>query len=140
MKMSDTKDVKLTARERRSIILRATKLNEQADRGFTLRLVMCEILALADEYLFILLISFVTNGIAGGRELSNLFVSTAAIVAICLVVQIAVKFIKRRESSHKAKHDMRLRSILNEKLMNMDYVHLEDPDMQNRYHGSRLPN
>ena len=131
--MSDTKDVKLTARERRSIILRATKLNEQADRGFTLRLVMCEILALADEYLFILLISFVTNGIAGGRELSNLFVSTAAIVAICLVVQIAVKFIKRRESSHKAKHDMRLRSILNEKLMNMDYVHLEDPDMQTRY-------
>ena len=131
--MSDTKDVKLTAKERRSIILRAIKLSEQADRGFTLRLVMCEILSLADEYLFILLISFVTNGIAGGRELSNLFASTAVIVAICLVVQIAVKFIKRRESSHKAKHDMRLRSILNEKLMNMDYVHLEDPDMQNRY-------
>ena len=131
--MSDTKDVKLTAKERHSIILRAIKLNERADRGFTLRLVMCEILSLADEYLFILLISFVTNGLAGGRELGNLFVSTAVIVAICLVVQIAVKFIKRRESSHKAKHDMRLRSILNEKLMNMDYVHLEDPDMQNRY-------
>ena len=133
MKMSDTRDVGLTAGERRSILLRAIKLNEQADRGFTLRLVMCELLSLADEYLFILLISFVTNGIAGGRELGNLLASTAAIVAVCLAVQIAVKFIKRRENSHKAKHDMRLRNILNEKMMNMDYVHLENPDMQNRY-------
>ncbi|MDE7302696.1 MAG: ABC transporter ATP-binding protein/permease, partial [Oscillospiraceae bacterium] len=132
--MSDTRDdVKLTARERRSIILRAIKLNEQADRGFTLRLVMCAILSLANEYLFILLISFVTNGIASGRELGNLLASTAAIVAVCLTTQIAVKFIKRRENSHKAKHDMRLRSILNEKMINMDYVHLENPDMQNRY-------
>lgn len=131
--MSDTKDVKLTAKERRSIILRAIRLNEQADQGFTLRLVMCEILSLANEYLFILLISSITNGIASGRELSNLFASTAVIVAICLAVQVAVKFIKRRENSHKAKHDMQLRSILNEKLMNMDYVHIEDPDMQNRY-------
>ncbi len=131
--MSDTKDVKLTAKERRSIILQALKLNEQADRGFTLRIVICEILSLANEYLFILLISFVTNGIADGKELNDLLASTAVIVAICLAAQIAVKFIKRRETSHKAKHDMRLRSILNEKLMNMDYVHLEDPDMQNRY-------
>ncbi len=131
--MSDTKDAKLTARKRRSILMRAIKLNEQADRGFTLRLVTCEILSLANEYLFILLISFVTNGIAGGRELDELLVSTAVIAAVCLAVQIAVKFIKRRESSHKAKHDMRLRSILNDKIMNMDYVYLEDPDTQNRY-------
>ena len=131
--MSDTKDVTLTAKERRSIILQALKLNEQADRGFTLRIVMCETLSLANEYLFILLISFVTNGIASGKELNDLLASTAVIVAICLAAQIAVKFIKRRETSHKAKHDMRLRSILNEKLMNMDYVHMEDPDMQNRY-------
>lgn len=131
--MSDTRNVKLNAKERRRIILRAIKLNEQADRGFTLRLVMCKILSLANEYLFILLLSFVTNGVAGGKELSDLLVSTTVIVAICLAVQIAVKFINRRENSHKAKHDLRLRSILNEKLMNMDYVHLEDPDMQNRY-------
>ena len=56
--MSDNKDEKLTAKERRSILLRAIKLNEQADPGFTLRLVMCGILSLANEYLFILLISF----------------------------------------------------------------------------------
>ena len=133
MKMNDTKDAKLTAKERRSILMRAIKLNEQADKGFTSRLVMCDILLLASEYLSILLISFVTNGIAGGRELSELLVSTAVIAAICLAVQIAIKFIKRRENSHNSKHNMRLRSMLNEKLMDMDYVHLEDPDMQNRY-------
>ena len=134
MKMSDNKDdIKLTAKERRSIIMRAIKLNEQADKGCTLRLVMCEVLSLANEYLFILLISFVTNGIAGGMELNALLASTAVIVAVCLAVQIAVKFIKRRENSHKSKHDIQLRNMLNEKLMNMDYVHLEDPDMQNRY-------
>lgn len=131
--MSDTREVKLTARERRGILLRAIKLNEQADKGFTLRIVLCGILSLANEYLFILLISFVTNGIAGGRKLRDLLASTAVIAAICLAVQIAVKLIKRRENSHKAKHGMRLRGILNEKMMNMDYVYLENPEMQNRY-------
>lgn len=133
MKMSEPKGVKLTAKERRSILLRAIKLNEQADRGFTLRLVMCEILSLANEYLFILLISFATDGIASGRELKGLLASMSVIAAVYISVHIAVKFIKRRENSHKAKHNMRLRSMLNEKLMNMDYVHMEDPDMQNRY-------
>ena len=131
--MSDSKDKKPTAKERRGILMRAIKLNEQADRGYTLRFVMCKILSLANEYLFILLISFVTNGIAGGKELDELLISTAVIAAVCLGAQIAVKFIKRRENSHEAKHDMRLRNMLNEKLMNMDYVHLEDSDMQNRY-------
>ena len=132
--MSDNKDdIKLSVKERRGIIMRAIRLNEQADKGYTLRLVMCEILSLANEYLFILLISFVTNGIAGGMELNALLSSTAVIVAVCLAVQIAVKFIQRRENSHKSKHDIQLRNMLNEKLMNMDYVYLEDPDMQNRY-------
>ena len=132
--MSDTNDgVKLTAKERRSLILHAIKLNEQADRGFTLRIVMCGILSIADEYLFILLISLATNGIADGRELNGLLASMAVIAAVYISVHIVAKFIKRRENSRKAKREIRLRSILNEKLMNMDYVHLEDPDMQNRY-------
>ena len=131
--MSDAKDVKLTAKERRSILLRAIKLNEQADRGYTLRLVLCKILSLANEYSFILLISVITNGIASGKKLGELLASTGLFLSFCLAAHIAVIFIKRRESSHNAKHDTRLRVMLNEKLMNMDYVHLEDPDMQNRY-------
>ena len=131
--MNDVKDIKMTAKERRKVLMRTLKLNEQADRGYTLRLTLGGILSLASEYLFILLISFITNGIAEGRELKELIVSTAAISAVCLGSQIIIKFINRRESSHKFKHDMGLRRILNEKLMNMDYVHLEDPDMQNRY-------
>ena len=131
--MSETKSEKLTARERRGIILQALRLNEQADRGYTLRLVLCGVLSLANEYLFVLLISLVTNGIASGKELDELLVSTAIFLIFCLSAHIAAIFIKRRESSHTAKHDTRLRSMLNEKLMNMDYVHLEDPDMQNRY-------
>lgn len=131
--MSDNNEVKLTSAEKRSIILRAIKLNEQADKGYTLRNVLCEILSIADEYLSILLLSIVINGIAGGKELNSLLLSTAAMIGICLAVQIAVKFVKRRESCHKAKHDIRLRNMLNEKIMSMDYVHLEDPDMQNRY-------
>ncbi len=129
----DVKDIKLTSKERRSVLLRALKMNEQADKGFTLRLTLCGILSLASEYLFIFLISFITNGIAEGKELKELLISTAAVSAVCLGAHIIVQFIKRRESTHRAKHDMGLRKIMNEKLMNMDYVHLEDPDMQNRY-------
>ena len=131
--MSDSRSKKLTAKEQRSIIFRAIKLNEQADKGYTLRNVLCEILSIADEYLSILLLSMVVNGIAEGKKLSSLLLSTALMVGICLAVQIVNKYIKRRESSHKARHDIQLRNMLNEKLMSMDYVHLEDPDMQNRY-------
>lgn len=129
----DVKDIKLTAKERRKILLRTLKLNEQADKGFTLRLTVCGVLSLASEYLFILLISFITNGIAEGKELKELIISTAAVSAVCLGSQIVINFIKRRESSHQFKHAFGLVGIMNKKIMNMDYVHLEDPDIQNRY-------
>ena len=45
----DVKDIKLTAKERRKILLRTLKLNEQADKGFTLRLTVCGVLSLASE-------------------------------------------------------------------------------------------
>ena len=131
--MSDPKKVKLTSAEKRSIIRRAIKLNEQADKGYTFRNILCEVLSVADEYLSILLLSIVVNGIAEGKNLHSLLISTAVMVGICLAVQITVKFIKRRENSHNAKHDIRLRSMMADKIMSMDYVHLENPDMQNRY-------
>ena len=129
----DVKEIKMTAKERRKVLLRTIKLNKQADKGFTLRLTVCGVLSLASEYLFILLISFITNGIAEGKELKELLILTAAVSAVCLGSQIVIKFINRRESSHKFRHDFGLVGIMNKKIMNMDYVHLEDPDMQNRY-------
>lgn len=131
--MSESRSKKLSAKEQRSIIFRAIKLNEQADKGYTLRNVLSEIFSIADEYLSILLLSIVIDGIAEGKDLRSLLLSTTVMVGICLAVQIVKKFVKRRESCHKAKHDIQLRNMLNEKLMGMDYVHLEDPDMQNRY-------
>ena len=140
--MSDLKDIKLTSKERHRVLLRALKMNDQADRGYTLRITLAGVLSLAGEYLFILLISSITNGIAEGRELKELLISTAAISAVCFGAQILIKFINRRESTHKFKHDNGLTKILNDKLMDMDYVHLEEPDMQwrcdlcNSYLGS----
>ncbi len=131
--VDDIKDIKMTAKERRKVLLRALKLNEQADKGYTLRLTVCGILSLAGEYLFILLISFITNGIAEGRDLKELLVSTAVVAAVCLGTQIIINSVNRRESSHNTKHHYGLINIMNKKLMNMDYVHLEDPDMQNRF-------
>ena len=131
--MSDTHSVKLTARERRNIILWAIRINEQADKGCTLRLVLRETLQATGEYLFILLTWVIIDGITEGKDLRELLISTAVSAGFGVATQIAMQFVIRRENCHTAKHDMRLRSMLNEKLMNMDYVHLEDPDMQNRY-------
>ena len=125
--MHNPENTKLTSKEIRNIILRTLKLNDQADKGYTARIVLCEILSLADEYLFILLISSVTNGIAEGNNLQKLLFSTAVTVGICLAVQIAVKLIKRRECCHKAKHDMQLRKIMNEKIS--DRIKLEDIEL-----------
>ena len=131
--MSDKDSVKMTFGERRNIILRAIRLNEQADKGYTLRIVLREILQVAGEYFFILLTWVIIDGITEEKGLRALLISTAVSAALGVATQIAMQFVARRESSHTAKHDMRLRNMLNEKLMNMDYVHLEDPDMQNRY-------
>ena len=131
--MSDKDSVKMTFGERRSIILRAIRLNEQADKGYTLRIVLREILQVAGEYLFILLTWVIIDGITEGKDLRELLIATAVSAGFGFATQIAMQFVTRRESCHAATHDMRLQSMLNEKLMNMDYVHLEDSDMQNRY-------
>ena len=131
--MSDTNSAKLTAKEQRSIILWAIRLNEQADKGYTLRHILRETLQVAGEYLFILLTWVIIDGITEGKDLRVLLISTAVSAGFGVATQIAMQFVIRRESCHTATHDMRLRSILNEKLMNMDYIHIEDPDMQNRY-------
>ena len=130
--VDDLKDIKLTAKERRKILMRALKLNEQADKGYTLRNTLSGILSLVGEYLFIMLVSSITNGIAGGRELKELIVSTAAVSAVCLGTQIVIKFIKRREACHSTKHHFGLIDIMNKKLMNMEYFNQEYPDIQKR--------
>lgn len=131
--MGDTKEVKLTSAEKRSIILRALRLNEQADKGYTLRLVLKEILQVVGEYLMILLTWTIIDGVTSGKDLRALLIPTAVSAGFGVATQVAMHFVDRRESSHKATHDMRLRSMMTDKIMNMDYVHLEDPDMQNRY-------
>ena len=131
--MNDTNFVKMTVKERRGIILRAIKLNEKADKGYTLRLVLRETLQAAGEYLFILLTWMIIDGITEGRNLRGLLITTAVSAGLGVATQIAMQFVIRRDSCHTAKHDMRLRSMLNEKLTGMDYVHIEDPDLQNRY-------
>lgn len=131
--MGDKKSAKLSAKERRSIILWAIRLSEQADKGYTFRIILREILQVAGEYLFILLTWVIIDGITEGKDLQELLISTAVSAGFGFATQIVMQFITHRESCHTAKHDMWLRSMLNEKLMNMDYVHIEDPDMQNRY-------
>lgn len=131
--MSDVRKEKLTASERYRILRRALKLNEQADRGYTLRIVLKDILQVAGEYLMILLTYIIIDGATTGKDLRGLLIPTAVCAGIGVVSQVAMKFVTRRESSHSARHRIQLRSVLNEKLMSMDYVHLEDPDMQNRY-------
>lgn len=131
--MSDTKEKKLTARERRGIILRALRLNEQADKGYTLRLVLKEILQVMGEYLMILLTWTIIDGVTSGKDLRALLIPTAVSAGFGVATQVAMNFVDRRESCHKATHDMRLRRVMTDKIMSMDYVHLEDPDMQNRY-------
>ena len=131
--MSDPKEVKLTSAGRRSIILRALRLNEQADKGYTLRILLKEILQVVGEYLMILLMWTIVDGVTSWHDLHDLLIPTAVSAGLGVATQLTMHFVARRESSHNAKHDMRLRSMMTDKIMNMDYVHLEGSDMQNRY-------
>lgn len=49
--MSDSKRKKLSHKEIRQLVIKALKLNEKADKGYTLRAVLDNMLYLASEYL-----------------------------------------------------------------------------------------
>ena len=130
--MSDSKRKKLSHKEIRQLVIKALKLNEKADKGYTLRAVLNNMLYLASEYLAIVLVQQIINGIADGKSLNEMLRITALNVGLCLLAYITSKIVMRRRQCHEASHSQNLNNMINEKVMRMDFSHIESPDINSR--------
>ena len=102
--MSDSKRKKLSHKEIRQLVIKALKLNEKADKGYTLRAVLDNMLYLASEYLAIVLVQQIINGIADGKSLNEMLRITALNVGLCMLAYITSKAVMRRRQCHEASH------------------------------------
>ncbi|WP_294476145.1 ABC transporter ATP-binding protein, partial [uncultured Ruminococcus sp.] len=130
--MNDSKRKKLSHKEIRKLVIKALKLNEKADKGYTLRAVLDNMLYLASEYLAIVLVQQIINGIADGKGLNEMLRITALNVGLCMLAYITSKAVMRRRQCHEASHSQNLNNMINEKVMRMDFSHIESPDTNSR--------
>ena len=130
--MSDSKKTKLSPKEIRQLVIKALKLNEKADKGYTLRYILNNLLYLVSEFLAIILVKQIINGIADGKGLNEMLKITALNVGLCMLANIMIKVVKRRQECHEASNSQNLNNMINEKVMHMDFSHIESPDTNNR--------
>lgn len=130
--MSDSKRKKLSHKEIRQLVIKALKLNEKADKGYTLRAVLDNMLYLASEYLAIVLVQQIINGIADGKSLNEMLRITALNVGLCLLAYITSKIVMRKRQCHEASHSQNLNNMIKEKVMRMDFSHIESPNTNSR--------
>lgn len=127
----------LTAKEKRDIIKRTLKAVNAADKGYVARDTAKYCIDLAGEFISIYLSALVIDGISQSKPVGTLLMYAAVVVGIQAVLSVMQRLLFRRRDSHKFKRDTNLQKSLWQKVMTMDYVHLESTDMQNRFANAK---
>ena len=136
--MSENKETKLTAKEKREIIKRTLKAVNAADKGFVARDTIKYCVDLSGEFILIYLSALVIDGIAQSKPLGTLLTYAAIVVGIQAVLSVIQRLLFRRKDSHEFTRDTNLQKNLWQKVMTMDYIHLESTDTQNQYANASL--
>lgn len=131
--MSEIKEKALTSKEKRKIIKKTFKAVNQADKGYLLRETSCECLNFFRNFIAIYLSATVIDGISKGKSANTLILYTLVLVIIWGIISQTECLIKRRNESHLFTRNSNLQKALWQKVMTMDYVHLESIDTQNQY-------
>lgn len=122
----------MSFKERMRIYKRCLKFTEQADKGYILRDVLGFIPMTIDEFITIYLSREIIDGISRGESVENLIIFTALINLVFFALYVFIKFIKRREESHSFCLKSGMNRQIFDKLLTMDYVHIEDSGMQTK--------
>lgn len=139
--MSENKEKKLTAKEKREIIRRTLKAVNVADKGFVARDTVKYCVDLSGEFISIYLSALVIDGIAQSKPVGTLLIYAAIAVGIQAILSVIQRFLFRRKDSHNFAKTSNLQKNLWQKVMTMDYFHLESTDTQNQYaNAQRQPN
>lgn len=131
--MSDNNEKILTSKEKREIIRRTLKAVDKADKGYIARDTIKYCVDLSGDILTVFLSALVIDGIAGAKPVDTLFIYAAIVVGVQALLSVVQRFLFRRSNSHSFKKTTNMQKNLWQKVMTMDYVHIESTDMQNKY-------
>ena len=131
--MSDNNEKILTPKEKREVIRRTLKAVDKADKGYIARDTIKYCVDLSGNILTVFLSALVIDGIAGAKPVDTLFIYAAIVVGVQALLSVVQRFLFRRNDSHSFKKTTNMQKNLWQKVMTMDYVHLESTDMQNKY-------
>ncbi|MGN0618792.1 MAG: ABC transporter ATP-binding protein [Ruminiclostridium sp.] len=131
--MTENKEKTLTAKEKRTIIRRTLKTVNNADKGVIARDTIAYCVDLSGQFISIYLSALVIDGIAQAKPVETLLLYAAIVVGIQALLSVIKRFLLRRRESHLFAERSNMQKNLWQKVMTMDYVHLESTDTQNRF-------
>ena len=132
-KNNEKNEEKLSAKEKREIIKRILKTVRVADSGYLIRDTIEYVLGLATEFVFIYLSALVIDGITQSKPVGTLLSYAAIVVGVQAVIFMIKFFLLRRIGSQTFARSTNLHKNLWQKVMTMDFIHLESTDTQNRF-------
>lgn len=133
MSKNENNEEKLSAKEKREIIKRTLKAVRAADSGYLVRDTIEYVLGLVTEFIFIYLSALVIDGITQSKPVGTLLSYAAIVVGVQAVIFMIKLFLLRRSSSQTFARSTNLHKNLWQKVMTMDFIHLESTDTQNRF-------
>lgn len=135
--MNENNEKMLTSKEKMKIIHRTLKAVGKADRGYIARDMIKYCVDLSGDIFSVFLSALVIDGIAQAKPIKTLLIYAAIVVGIQLLLSVIQRFLFRRNNYHSFKKTTNLQKNLWQKVMTMDFVHLESTDTQNRYSNAQ---
>lgn len=135
--MNENNEKMLTSKEKMKIIHRTLKAVGKADRGYIARDTIKYCVDLSGDIFSVFLSALVIDGIAQAKPIKTLLIYAAIVVGIQLLLSVIQRFLFRRNNYHSFRKTTNLQKSLWQKVMTMDFVHLESTDTQNRYSNAQ---
>lgn len=132
-KNNEKNEEKLSAKEKREIIKRTLKAVSVADSGYLIKDIIEYVLGLVTDFVFIYLSALVIDGITQSKPVGTLLSYAAIVVGLQAVIFMIKWFLFRRSSSQTFARSTNLHKNLWQKVMTMDFIHLESTDTQNKF-------
>lgn len=132
-KNNNNNEEKLSAKEKREIIKRTLKAVSVADSGYLIKDIIEYVLGLVTDFVFIYLSALVIDGITQSKPVGTLLSYAAIVVGLQAVIFMIKWFLFRRSSSQTFARSTNLHKNLWQKVMTMDFIHLESTDTQNKF-------
>lgn len=111
-----------------STIKRCFSVMEKADKGFMTVRFAVQIPSLIREYLNVFRMAKLIDMVISAMPWQNIIIFSVVTGVIDLALSAAECIIKKHDNRHDFSYHMNQRRMIWEKIINMDYVHIEKPD------------